>query len=66
MKREIAKESDHVKAEMLEAAGDFGMKKVAKLASRIYNTGEIPDEIRVSVLKAIPKNWGQWTEGSRG
>ena len=46
VKREKAEGSDCVVIEMMEAAGDLGVRKVKKLANRIYNTGEIPLKMR--------------------
>ena len=58
MKREKAEGSDGVVSEMLEAAGDFGIGKLTRLANRIYDTGDIPVKMRESVLIALPKKPG--------
>ena len=50
MKRDKAERSDGVAAEMLEAAGEFGIRRVTKLANRIHDTGEITKKMWEIVL----------------
>ena len=58
MKREKAEGSDGVVSEMLEAAGEFGIRKLTRLANRIYDSGDVPEKMRESVLIALPKKPG--------
>ena len=58
MQKEKAEGSDDVAEEMLETVGEFGIRKVTKLASCFYDNGEIPKKMRKSVLIAIPKKSG--------
>ena len=59
IKREKAEGSYGVVSEMLEAAGDFGIGKLTRLANRIYDNGDIPMKMRESVLIAFPKKPGE-------
>ena len=43
--------------EMVEAAGEFAITKIVKLANRIYQTGIIPDKMKVKLI-VIPKKEG--------
>ena len=47
---------DGIVIEMIEATEEFGMRKVADLANRIYESGYIPNAMRESVFVAIPKH----------
>ena len=42
--------------EMIEAAEEFGIRKITDLANGIYECGYLPNDIRESVFVAIPKN----------
>ena len=50
--------NDEVTIEMILASGEFGMRKIAELARRIYETGYIPKEMYKSIFIAIPKKPG--------
>ena len=41
---------------MIEATEEFGIRKIADLANRIYESGYIPNAMRESVFVAIPKH----------
>ena len=41
--------------EMIEAAEEFGIRKIIDLANRIYESGYIPNAIRESVFVPVPK-----------
>ena len=47
---------DGIVIEMIEATEEFGMRKIADLANRIYESGYIPNAMRESVFVAIPKH----------
>ena len=46
---------DEIVIEMIEATGEFGIRKISDLATRIYESGYIPNAMRESVFVAIPK-----------
>ena len=58
MKKEKAEGSDEIVLEMLEAAGEFGLEKMTRLANSIYNAGQIPEKVRESIYMLIPKKPG--------
>ena len=58
MKNDKADGGDGVVAEMVEAAGEFGVKKVTELANKMYDTGNIPEKMMENVFIAIPKKPG--------
>ena len=50
--------NDEVTIEMILASGEFGMRKIAELARKIYETGYIPKEMYKSIFITIPKKPG--------
>ena len=58
MKWRKAEGSDGVVVEMVEAAGDFAIKKITELANIIYDTGNIPKRMEESEFIVIPKKEG--------
>ena len=40
---------------MVEAAGEFGMKKLTNLAFKIHGTGEVPETLKENSFFVIPK-----------
>ena len=59
MKWRKAESSDGVVVEMVEAGGDFTIRKITELANRIYETGVLPDRMQESEFIVIPKRWEQ-------
>ena len=57
-KRGKSSGNDDVTIEMILASGDFGLRKIAELARKIYDTGYIPKEMYKSIFIAIPKKPG--------
>ena len=49
---------DNIVLEMVEIAVDFGIIKITELASRIYNSGIIPEKIKESEFIIIPRKEG--------
>lgn len=43
---------------MLTALYDFGIGNITGMINGIYNSGEIPEDLRRSVFIALPKNPG--------
>ena len=43
---------------MISACGDFCIKTITKMANKIYDTGNIPNEMKKSIFIAIPKKAG--------
>ena len=58
MKWRKAEGSDGVVIEMVEAAGEFGIRKITDLANLIYSTGEVPENMKESEFLVIPKKSG--------
>ena len=58
MKWRKAEGSDGVVVEMVEAAGEFGIRKITDLANTIYSTGQVPDKMKESEFLVIPKKNG--------
>ena len=58
MKNDKAEGGDGVVAEMVEAAGEFGIKKLTELANKIYDSGIIPEKMKENLFIAIPKKAG--------
>ena len=58
MKSGKAAGEDGVVVEMIQAAGEFIMEKITRIANRIYNEGYIPEAMRESVFVTIPKKQG--------
>ena len=58
MKSGKAAGEDGVVVEMIEAAGEFIMEKITRIANRIYDEGYIPEAMRESVFVTIPKKPG--------
>ena len=55
MKKGKAAGEDEIIIEMIEATEEFGIRKLADLANRIYENGYIPNAMRESVFVAILK-----------
>ena len=55
MKWRKAEGCDGVVVEMVEAAGEFGIKKITDLAIRIYSTGQVPEAMKEFEFIVIPK-----------
>ena len=49
---------DGIVIEMIEATGEFGIRKITDLVNRIYESGYIPNAMRESAFVAIPKKSG--------
>ena len=49
---------DGITTEKTEAIDDFGIEKVKKLESEIYDTGQIPEDVSKSICIMIPKKPG--------
>ena len=58
IKRNKAKGPDGIVIEMIQALDDLGIESVTNIANRIYDTGEIPDDLTKSVFIALPKKAG--------
>ena len=58
MKNDKAEGGDGVVAEMVDAAGEFGIKKLTKMANRIYDTGVVPEKMKENTFIVIPKKPG--------
>src|SRR5215469_4298543 len=50
--------NDGIALEMLKALGNFAVDKIATLANKIYESGELTSQMSKSVLIAIPKVQG--------
>lgn len=55
MKRGKAPGPDQVSVEMLDSAGEIGLKKLTELINKVYNTGNVPGDLLKSIFIAIPK-----------
>ncbi|XP_042868436.1 uncharacterized protein LOC122250840 [Penaeus japonicus] len=55
MKPNKATGPDEVVTEMLKALGETGINLLHNLANKIYNSGEIPDDMLKSIFIALPK-----------
>ena len=44
---------DGILFEMIEATGEFGIRKITDLVNRIYNSGYVPEAMRESVFIAL-------------
>ena len=53
-----AEDSDGIVVEMLEAEGDFTIRKITELANKIYETGVLPNRMQESEFIVIPKKVG--------
>ena len=58
MKSGKAAGEDGVVIEMVDAAGEFIVEKITRIANRIYDEGYIPEAMRESVFVTIPKKPG--------
>ena len=55
MKRGKAVGSDGISVEMLRAIGDMAVEKITEIANKVYNSGQIPEQMCKSEFIAIPK-----------
>jgi len=55
MKRNKAAGPDEIVTEMLTSLEDFGMEKLTELINKLYNSGEIPNDLSKSIFTALPK-----------
>ena len=58
MKWRKAEGSDGIVVEIVEAGGDFTIRKITELANKIYETGVLTDRIQESEFIVIPKKVG--------
>ena len=58
MKNRKAVGDDGISVEMIKALGDFGVEKITDIANRIYDTGEVTNQMCKSTFIAIPKVQG--------
>ena len=58
MKRNKAAGPDEIVIELVIALEDFGIEKVTEVNNKIYNTGEIPEDLSKSIFIALPKRAG--------
>ena len=58
MKWQKSEGSDGIVVEMIEEAGDVAKNKVVALANKIYESGEIPEMMKVTKFIVIPKKEG--------
>jgi len=49
---------DGIAAEMIKALEDFGVERTTRLLNKIYDTGEIPEDMKQSIFIALPKKPG--------
>ena len=50
--------NDKIRIEMIKALDECGIDLITKLANKIYETGNIPDEMKKSIFIPIPKKNG--------
>ena len=55
MKKNKATGPDNIETEMLEAAGESGIKTLTEIANIIYQTGKLPEDMYRSIFITIPK-----------
>ena len=55
MKQGKAKGPDDIPTEVIIALEDLGIIETTKLMNNIYDTGEIPEDMKKSVFIALPK-----------
>ena len=55
MKNNKAVGKDEVAIELIKSIGDFGIEKLTKMLSEIYESVNIPAELRKSIFIALPK-----------
>ena len=58
MKKGKSAGNDKITIEMIEASGDYGLRKITELTNKIYDTGFIPEEMAKSIFIVIPKKPG--------
>ena len=58
MKWRKAEGSDGIVVEMVEALGEFAIRKITDIANKIYRTGIIPERMKESEFIIIPKKVG--------
>jgi hypothetical protein len=56
MKLNKATGPDGISIEMIQCLDELGVDFMAKLINRIYDTGEIPEDLTKSIFIALPKN----------
>ena len=55
MKSGKAAGSDEISSEMLRALGDNSIKRITELVNMIYNSGDLPKDLKKSIFVPIPK-----------
>ena len=60
MKRHKAAKPDEIVTEMITSLEESGVSKVTDILNEIYDTGEIPEDICITIFIALP----QETRGS--
>ena len=50
MKKGKSAGNDKITIEMIEASGDYGLRKITELTNKIYDTGFIPEEMTKSIF----------------
>eukprot|EP00795_Rhopilema_esculentum_P008226 gene8226-biopygen9334 len=58
MKKNKAAGPDEITAEMLTFLDDLGMDKLTEVVNKVYDSGEIPDDLSKSIFIALPKKLG--------
>ena len=58
MKRRKAAGPDGIVIEMMDALKDFGVELLTDIANDVYDSGEIPEDLRKSIFIALPKKPG--------
>ena len=58
MKTNKATGPDEISAEMIQSLGELGVDIMTKLINKIYDTGEIPEDLIKSIFIAFPKKSG--------
>ena len=58
MRNNKAARTDEIVVEMVTALGDSGIEKLTDVINEIYDRGEIPEELSISIFIALPKKPG--------
>ena len=58
MKTNKATDPDGISVEMIQSLDELGVDVMTKLINKIYDTGEIPEELTKSIFIALPKKSG--------
>src|SRR5438552_6228513 len=58
MKRNKACGPDNIYAELVKATEEFSMDKITEIANDMYNSGNIPEDLLISIFIALPKKPG--------